>query len=248
MKKIIFSLCGLLLSLDLMADTKIICSYEGSEDGKIENECQLNQHNSDKYCRMNIQSANDLFTVHVVGKKEFIDREDGSDDACYFELVLSDNQFFKSGDVITITAFRNVNPTQSASFFFKFSSGATMTDGNVWNNFGLLEDINVGGNPSMAKPLDMVTPSIGEIFYIDPSTYEFVVPAEAEGSSSMKITRDKSDAVLYLVSINVARDEATGIKSVTAAKNDGIVRNLQGIQVGKNYRGVVIKDGRKVVQ
>lgn len=52
------------------------------------------------------------------------------------------------------------------------------------------------------------------------------------------------------VNMNMVVGNATGINTVdhTARNNDGIVYNLQGQRVGKNFKGIVIENGRKVLK
>lgn len=52
------------------------------------------------------------------------------------------------------------------------------------------------------------------------------------------------------VNMNMVVGDATGINTVdhTARNNDGKVYNLQGQRVGKNFKGIVIENGRKVLK
>lgn len=239
---VFFALC----SVSAMSENKQIACVKGGEESIEAYDCIFEQHNG-RYDYLCDAYMADTYVVSLLGKSECLGKEDGSDDACYFVLSLGDKKF-KAGDVLSVTAMRNIQAERAASLYFEFSNGKTIVDENVWNNLGIYKDMTFGGDVSFsAKRKDATTqPLITYSMY--PSTFDFVVPAEADGAEYVKITRNISETPLYISSIIVKRDEATGIKSVTAAKNDGIARNLQGIQVGKNYRGVVIKNGRKVVQ
>lgn len=47
--------------------------------------------------------------------------------------------------------------------------------------------------------------------------------------------------------IGVTEDVVTGINSINAEENDGAAYNLAGQQVGKNYKGIVVKNGKKTL-
>jgi len=47
--------------------------------------------------------------------------------------------------------------------------------------------------------------------------------------------------------IGVTEDVVTGINSINAEENDGAAYNLAGQKVGKNYKGIVVKNGKKAI-
>ncbi|MBR7029958.1 MAG: hypothetical protein IKI06_01800 [Prevotella sp.] len=47
--------------------------------------------------------------------------------------------------------------------------------------------------------------------------------------------------------IGVTEDVVTGINSINAEENDGAAYNLAGQKVGKNYKGIVVKNGKKTL-
>jgi hypothetical protein len=72
---------------------------------------------------------------------------------------------------------------------------------------------------------------------------EFKVPLEA-GKQIIRITIDKPYVNLDKIELKL---EGTGIQSV---KGDGLsdnqpLYNLYGMRVGKNYKGIIIKNGQK---
>jgi hypothetical protein len=54
---------------------------------------------------------------------------------------------------------------------------------------------------------------------------------------------------LYAIGINKDPNETTAIQTVKAAQaTDGAVYNLAGQKVGNDFKGIVIKDGKKMLQ
>lgn len=48
---------------------------------------------------------------------------------------------------------------------------------------------------------------------------------------------------------NVINNNGTGIETITTTRpENNKTYNLQGIEVGDNYKGVVIKNGKKIVR
>ncbi len=70
---------------------------------------------------------------------------------------------------------------------------------------------------------------------------------DGEGSVAWRLGCNKMEVYLTYITIEAGPD--TGIHdAVVAGGKDGDIYNLQGMKVGADYKGIVIKDGRKYVQ
>jgi hypothetical protein len=58
----------------------------------------------------------------------------------------------------------------------------------------------------------------------------------------------KKDIGLAQVMIKGTITEATGISTPVIIKGDGHIYNLRGQRVDENYKGIVIKNGKKYIQ
>lgn len=82
-----------------------------------------------------------------------------------------------------------------------------------------------------------------------PKTYtvqEWVVPATAEETNTVYIYNTNG---CHLYFIEVIETETDGIQDVTVSVEDenAPIYNLQGIRVDENYKGIVIKNGKKYI-
>jgi len=70
------------------------------------------------------------------------------------------------------------------------------------------------------------------------------------GSGDVKIAFGRKKAAFYIDTIEVQPTEVSGIENVEAdmAQNNGASYNLAGQKVGNDYRGIVIRNGRKYVK
>jgi hypothetical protein len=81
--------------------------------------------------------------------------------------------------------------------------------------------------------------TVAEKFY---GTYSFNVKA----GSTYKVWCDGSKLGFYGFELS---DQATAVKGIkNIAENNGVAYNLAGQKVGKDYKGVVIMNGRKMIQ
>jgi hypothetical protein len=85
------------------------------------------------------------------------------------------------------------------------------------------------------------------------------IAKETEGTCTLKIylynvgfikegTVTKKDLGLAQVMIKGTITEATGISTPVIIKGDGHIYNLRGQRVDENYKGIVIKNGKKYIQ
>lgn len=74
---------------------------------------------------------------------------------------------------------------------------------------------------------------------------EATITVAANGD--LLLTQSKAINV-FAITVNAVLPEATGISTINAETvNDNVIYNLQGQRVDENYRGVVIKNGKKLV-
>ena len=82
--------------------------------------------------------------------------------------------------------------------------------------------------------------------YIWSDAGEFFVTFTAEADKSYYVFCTGSKLTIYGYTFTPAG--STGINTVKTAAEDGAVYNLAGQKVSENYKGVVIKNGRKIIQ
>lgn len=79
------------------------------------------------------------------------------------------------------------------------------------------------------------------------NTYE--VPAEAFGSKWFKMSRSQTATNLFITKLVIVSNASTGVSEVKQVKIDrGGVYNLSGQRVDASYKGLVIKNGQKLIQ
>jgi hypothetical protein len=139
-------------------------------------------------------------------------------------VTITLNEALKGGEEIALYAYINKNESKQSSAFFKFENG-TELEGEV---FGDEENIGMTGAPATKKS---------------------VVPAEAAGSKVIKMARSKTQTNLFIIKMTITSGGTTGISTVQTIKVDNeAVYNLAGQKVDANYKGVVIKGGKKFFQ
>ena len=134
-------------------------------------------------------------------------------------------------DVISATAYRNKNESgKAASIDFMF----------------MKDDAKVAELDS-TEPFANIHPD-GEADPA-PSTQTFDVPADAAGCSVISMSRGAGAGTnLFITKLEITRNgETGGIVNVNAAEENAPIYNLQGVQVDENYKGIVIKNGKKFI-
>ena len=203
-----------------------------------------------KVNRINIECSG-YYVIMLTGMAENINDGTPTMAATYMEISLTDGQTFRAGDEISITAMRNTTATNAdASLYMQFGNGATIKDDSQWNNLGLLTETSVGGgvgNSKAAGALHADESSTESLTYISfyPNTNVFTVPDEADGCTTLRFSRDKSDCYLYVVSVNISRN-TSAIERVDCAGHSAkpfkyVSEDGKGIVIG-NYK----TDGRKI--
>ncbi len=148
----------------------------------------------------------------------------------YVNIAL--DQPLAADDEITVTAYRNKDATgKAASIDFMFMNGDTKVA--ELDSTEPFANINAAGdNP-------------GE----EPSTQKFTVPADAAGCTVLDLSRGAGTGTnLFITKFEITRGgEPAGIVNVNAAEENAPIYNLQGVQVDENYKGIVIKNGKKYI-
>lgn len=200
--------------------------------------------------RINVECSG-YYVIMLTGKAENINDGTPTMAATYMEVSLADGQTFQAGDEISITAMRNTTTTDAdASLYMQFGNGTTITDNSQWNNLGLLTETSIGGGVGNSKAVydmhanESSTESLTYISF-EPNTNVFTVPDEADGCTTLRFSRDKSDCYLYMVSVSVSR-VTTAIDQVDNAERSAkpfkyMSGDGKGIVIG-DYK----TDGKKI--
>ncbi len=216
-------LLALLMSITMYAEDATV--YSWSSDGVVSQMGgEMKQYGS-RINRINTECSG-YYVVALVGKRENINDGTATQDATYMEITLSGAEKFHKGDKVKVTAMRNTTEmTANATLYMLFGNGAEITDGNVWNNLGLLNEVTIGGETSSCKAVNGEAPvqntddaGVEDLRFIslEPNTNVFAVPDEAEGASTLKLTRDVSECRLYVVKIEVVRENGVdAVETVT---------------------------------
>lgn len=234
--------CSLLLlcimTSSLHAETRTLYSWISNNGVITQTGGTIVQHGS-IVNRINVECSG-YYVIALLGKKEHINDGTSTSDATYMELTLADGETFHTGDHIIVTAMRNtIQTTANASLYMLYGNGTELIDNNVWNNLGLLEEIAIGGGTSAkaATALSADEASMEELHYISmfPNTNVFTVPEEADGSSSLRLTRNASECRLYIVALRVERDESADLVT-TVSESDSKSNTIPQKNIGRNGR------------
>lgn len=143
-----------------------------------------------------------------------------AEDTEYYYAKLTVDGGFKAGDVITIAGVYSNDAEKNAAIAFRSDPTSTET---LWvtENF-------INGKTSAAEPVEQ--------------TYTLTTDADVlyfgrSGNTGTCITL-----------LTVTRGGATVIENVKVQMADGVVYNLAGQKVGNDFKGIVIKNGKKILQ
>ena len=156
----------------------------------------------------------------------------------------------------------------------KVSNGAentlTLPEGKVVSGIKFYSYVNgdmVEEKPSYWKEVAGVTfesvEQAGGIFtsYLDLDNPD-VLEYEFNGKANKVTFTNTGVQCCYVIEVNIETGEPTEVTEVTvkggptevknvkaaAAQKTGVTYNLAGLQVGDDYKGIVVKDGKKTVQ
>ena len=156
-------------------------------------------------------------TICLSGKKNNLNDETSSKDAVHMELTLAEP--VQEGDVIRMSAFINKNASKTASAWFVFENDATLA-GEVYGDEANIysgEDVTFNG---------VVT------------TKDVVVPAEAAGSKTIKITRNTAGTNLFITKLEILRMPVDITLNVESGKD--IAAELAAAVEGKDVASITI--------
>ena len=203
----------------------VIFSWEGGEAGAtVTGGTATYMSGPEGTDRVNYKNA-DYYTLSINGKKGNMGTE-ASNNGGYIQIDL--NQELAADDAIEMTGYINKNEAgKEASIFFQFEKGEGVDDPYIYGD------------------ADNIDPTVGGKI----STHELKVPADAAGSKNFKMSRNKAGTNVFLTKLVITRGGASGISDVKVVRvADGAIYNLAGQKVGKDYKGIVIMNGRKFMQ
>lgn len=166
--------------------------------------------------RLNYQQAG-YYTICLNGKKGNMNDETASANAGYMLVTLDEP--VQAGDVIRMSAFLNKNASKTASAWFVFENAATLA-GEVYGDEANIysgEDVTFNG---------AVT------------TKDVVVPAEAAGSKTIKITRNTAGTNLFITKLEVLRLPVDIALNLESGKD--IAAELAAAVEGKDVASITI--------
>lgn len=209
------------------SDGNLIYSWEGGADGATEVGGKATYENGEtdetKY-RVNYKNG-EYYTICINGKKGNINDAAGTANGGY--ILVNLDQELKADDAIELTGYITKNESKQASIYFLFEKGDGVDDEYIFGD-GDNIDSAIGGKIS---------------------THVFKVPAASDGSKSFKMSRNKAGTNVFLTKLVITRGGASGISEVKAVRvADNAIYNLAGQRVDANYKGVVIKNGQKMIQ
>ena len=220
-----FTLEGTIADGGSSTEGGVIFSWEGAEAGAtVTGGTATYMSGPEGTDRVNYKNA-DYYTLSINGKKANMGTE-ASNNGGYIQIDL--NQELAADDAIEMTGYINKNEAgKEASIFFQFEKGEGVDDPYIYGD------------------ADNIDPTVGGKI----STHELKVPADAAGSKNFKMSRNKAGTNVFLTKLVITRGGASGISDVKVVRvADGAIYNLAGQKVGKDYKGIVIMNGKKVVQ
>ena len=166
--------------------------------------------------RLNFMQAG-YYTICVNGKKANMNDVAPSANAGYMLITLDEP--VQEGDVIRMSAFLNKNTSASASAWFVFENGKEMSGELYGDEANLYSDENVNFNGAV-------------------TTKDVVVPAEAAGSKTIKISRNKAGTNLFITKLEILRMPVDITLNLESGKD--IAAELAAAVEGKDVASITI--------
>lgn len=140
-------------------------------------------------------------------------------------ITFTFDQALAAEDVMEITAYRKKDTDANGTLYMQFENGYEIDEGDEvkWNN---------------------IHEEIGQ----QPNTNTYAL-TDAAGSKSMVMARSKASTNVFIIKMVINRGGSTGIGNieVVAPQFNGAIYNLAGQKVGEDYKGIVIKNGKKFI-
>lgn len=218
MKKTMLVLAASLFCANIaFADTQTVYSWESPEGTPAETGGTMVYTNGDGE-RLNYSNAG-YHTICLNGKSGQIGDAEASANAGHMVLTL--DEALKTGDVISITAYRNKNADgKAASIYFLFENGAVWKDTNTFVNI-CADDADEDYDDDGATP----------------NTVTWTITDAEAGSKTLKLTRNSSGTNLFITKMTITREvedakswvsiitngdfEGEGAESFVAKENGG---------------------------
>lgn len=140
-------------------------------------------------------------------------------------VTITLNQALAANDVISITGYRKKDTDANGNLYFDFGQGTPIDEGDAvtWNNI----HENVGQQPN---------------------TNTYTITDQA-GSTVIKLARSKASTNVFITKFVITRGGSSNINTVKAVEaEDSAAYNLAGQKVADGFKGIVVKNGRKMIQ
>lgn len=233
MKKILLSMAFALVAfVATSAASKVIYSWESPTGTVVETGGTAIYENGAGDSRLNYANSG-YFTMCLNGKNANLGDAEASANAGH--ILITFTEALKAGDVINVTAYRNKNAEgKTASIFFRYSNGTDVKDDTSFPNI-YKDDTNTDYD------------SDGN----EPATHQITVPTEADGSTTLILTRNSGGTNLFITKFEIVREEAVvePFKIVSLSPADGsVLASTQTISVSTNrdaeigYLAYLLKD------
>ena len=172
------------------ADTQTVYSWESPDGTPVETGGTIVYTNGDGN-RLNYKnSANgvDYYTICLNGKSGNLKDEAASANAGHMVLTL--DEALQTGDVISITAYRNKNADgKNASIYFLFENGEVWKDGNAFVNI-LSDDTDDDYDDDGSTP----------------NTVTWTITDAEAGSKTITLTRNSASTNLFITKMTITRE------------------------------------------
>ena len=222
MKKIFTLIAVAAMAMGVNAQTTLY-SWESPEGTPVESGGTIAYVNGDGD-RLNYANSG-YYTICLNGKKANVN--DAAASANAGKMVVTLDQALAVGDVISITAYITKNESKEANAYIIFADGVD-AESPV---FGDAENIHENFNGAIG-------------------TKTVSVPEGAAGVKSITMTRgSKAGTNIFITKLTITRGGAAGINTVkTVEAEDSAAYNLAGQKVADGFKGIVVKNGRKMIQ
>ena len=172
------------------ADTQTVYSWESPDGTPVETGGTIVYTNGDGN-RLNYKnSANgvDYYTICLNGKSGNLKDEAASANAGHMVLTL--DEALQTGDVISITAYRNKNADgKNATIYFLFENGEVWKDGNAFVNI-LSDDTDDDYDDDGSTP----------------NTVTWTITDAEAGSKTITLTRNSASTNLFITKMTITRE------------------------------------------
>ena len=226
MKKIFTLIAVAAMAMSVNAQTTLFSWEGGAEGATVSGGTVTASDGSSDTTADDVNMANSTFKcIRLRGAKDF----------STFTVSLNLNSELAAGDQIAITAYRNKDAEgKKSGALLKFDKGETTATTDA-DGTGL-QFINI--HSAVAGTAEYGT---------EPNTVTVEVPSDAAGSKVITMTRAQTATNLFITKIVISK--ASNINTVKAAEAENApAYNLAGQKIAEGYKGIVIKNGKKVLK